>query len=105
MTTTEIIQYLNENHTIEEMLSNPNYSHTRYHQPWDCFIGTDSPYRYGTITVYFRCSDSPSGVFSAGGFILTPENKSLLSQLNVSPNMGPSRGSIASSNPPSKLYL
>jgi hypothetical protein len=95
MTTTEIFDF-DKNYplaTLEDCLNHPSFSHTRV-KNW---CGTE------TITIYFRCEDSPSGVLRATGFYLTPENKAVLASRNVRANLGPSRGEIASQNPPGTM--
>ena len=92
MTSSEIFQYGKEQHTPAEMLSNPSFSHTRV-STWCC------PNR-DVLWVYFRCSDSPSGVLQAGSFKLNEETRALMAARNVKANLGPSRGEIAAANPP-----
>jgi hypothetical protein len=99
MTSKEIFEYKKDaNPTFEDALNHPDFSHTRFDEPWDCFVGTDSPHRFGSLLVYFRCSDSPSGVLMAAGFHATPENKLTLSNRHLRANLGPSRGEIATRN-------
>jgi len=98
MNTNEIFELQKTNLTFEGILNHPDFSHARFDPPWDCFIGTDSPYRFGTLKLYLRCSDSPSGVLLASGFVATDENKKLLAERNLRANVGPSRGQIAQSH-------
>lgn len=72
--------------TAAELLNHPSFSHTRFNQ-------------WGSFWVYFRCSDSPSGVLGAGGFENTPENRALMEAKKIRANLGPSRGDIAAANP------
>ena len=93
MTSKDIFAYsANLTKTAKDMLEHPCYSHTRLSRWTDC--GDNS------IWVYFRCSDSPSGVLMAGSFKLTPETEALLRGKNIRANLGPSRGDIAAANPP-----
>lgn len=93
MNSNEIFEYNKAAHTPTELLDHPSYSHSRYHAPW-----ASNPGSLGNTTVYFRCSDSPSGVLAAGGFSMTPENTALLSARKIRANLGPSRGDIAAAN-------
>ena len=95
MNTTQIFEFQKINLSFESVLNHPDFSHARFDPPWDCFVGTDSPYRFGTLKLYLRCSDSPSGVLLVSGFVATPEKKKLLADKNLRANVGPSRGEIA----------
>lgn len=91
MTSNEIFAYSkNLAKTAKEMLEHPSFSHTRLSRWTDC--GDKS------VWVYFRCSDSPSGVLMAGSFKLTPETEALMRGKNIRANLGPSRGDIAARN-------
>jgi hypothetical protein len=91
MNSKEIFVYSAAGHSPAELLDHPSYSHSRVMERW-----TD--YDPAQMTVYFRCTDSPSGVLAAGGFRLTPENEALLRARKIRANTGPSRGDIAARN-------
>lgn len=91
MNSNEIFKFSAAGHSPAELLDHPCYSHTRIMDRWTNY---DPP----GVTVYFRCSDSPSGVLAAGGFRLNPENEALLRARKIRANTGPSRGDIAARN-------
>jgi hypothetical protein len=88
MNSNEIFEYIKTPHTGEELLAHPSFSHTRV-----------SRWSQNDLIVYFRCSDSPSGVLSAGGFIRTRETDKIMRERNLRANLGPSRGDIACAHP------
>ena len=90
MNSNEIFAYSKAPHSAKELLDNPSFSHTRLSRWWDS--GDKS------VWVYFRCTDSPSGVLCAGSFKSNPENDALLRGRNIRANTGPSRGDIAARN-------
>ena len=90
MNSNEIFEFTKTPHSAEELLGHPSFSHTRLSR-----FSSDN-----SIWVYFRCTDSPSGVLSAGGFTRTPETDALMAARKLRANLGPSRGDIAAANPP-----
>jgi hypothetical protein len=90
MNSNELFEFRKTPHTPTELLEHPSFGHLRLQPAWYPDKG-----QLDSITVYFRCSDSPSGVLAAGGFDLTPENKQMLAERKMRANDGPSRGSIA----------
>lgn len=92
MTSKQLFEYGKTSHTATELLEHTDYSHSRLNDRWN----NQTP----SVLIYFRCSDSPSGVLLAGSFKLNPENEALLRGKGIRANTGPSRGEIASANPP-----
>ena len=90
MTTNQIWEFGKTPHSAADLLDHPCFSHTRVSD--FCCPNRD------TIWVYFRCSDSPSGVLLAGSFKLNPENEAALRARKIRANTGPSRGDIAARN-------
>jgi len=89
MTSKEIFEYAKDlTKTLGEVLDHPSFSHTSIRN----WCGVES------LCVYFRCSDSPSGVLLAGGFAMNDEHKAILHERNERVNLGPSRGDIAARN-------
>ncbi len=90
MNSNQIFEFSKTPHAAAELLDHPSFSHTRLSRWWDS--GDKS------IWVYFRCTDSPSGVLSAGSFPSNPENDALMRGKKIRANNGPSRGDIACRN-------
>lgn len=77
--------------TFQEAITHPAFSHTRFYPRW-YHTQLDS------IQVYFRCSDSPSGVLAVFCCDITPEIKAVMITHKIEPNRSPSRGEIACGN-------
>jgi hypothetical protein len=95
MNSNDIFEYQKKQTTVEELLTHPSFSHTR--------VSNFCNFSGKTMWVYFKCSDSPSGVLMAGSFNRTPETDALMAARKLRANLGPSRGDIAAANPPGTL--
>lgn len=88
MNSKEIFEFVKVNHTANELINHLSFSHARVSR-WS---------NDNSIWVYFKCSDSPSGVLQAGSFARTSITDALMASRNLRANLGPSRGDIACRN-------
>lgn len=71
MTTEEIFEYSRSDHSLSEMIEHHSFR----------YIKVKSYYGREYLSVFFRCTDSPSGVLGAGGglrFELNEDNNKIL---------------------------
>ena len=76
MTTNEIFEYSRNDNSLTEMLEHHSFR----------YVKVKSWYGREYLSVFFRCTDSPSGVMGAGGglrFELNEDNNKILLEHNA----------------------
>lgn len=72
MKMSEINKYKKENHSIEDMVGHPDYSHVEFYHAW--YEG-----QVDHFAIYFNCEDSVTGLLMVGNIPADDLHTSLVS--------------------------